>query len=78
MSQDKQKAVWTAEETSALVEYLYENKSQYKDGNFDIHTFAAAAESISHLLKKGPKKSGTTCKTKWSSVSDPRASCSRN
>ena len=65
------KAVWSREETTALIDYLYEHRSQVgSGGNFKAATFDAAAEAISPLLKDGPTKTGRMCKTKWSSVSD--------
>ena len=65
------KAVWSAEETIALIDYLYEYRSQACDGgNFKSATFTAAAEAISPLLKYGPEKTEKICRRKWSSVSD--------
>lgn len=65
------KAVWSAEETIALIDYLYQRRSQADNGgNFKSATFTAAAEAISPLLKYGPEKTEKICRRKWSSVSD--------
>ena len=65
------KAVWSAEETTALIDYLYEHRPQAgKGGTFKTATFTAAAEAISPLLKYGPEKTGKICRRKWSSVID--------
>ena len=74
------KAVWSAEETIALVDYLYQHRSQAGNrGNFKTATFTAAAEAISPLLKHGPEKTEKNCRRKWSSVSDFLcAFCSHN
>jgi hypothetical protein len=64
------KAVWSAEETTALIDYLYEHRPQAGNGgNFKTASFTAAAEAISPLLKYGPEKTGKICRRKWSSVS---------
>ena len=66
-----EKAVWSQEETPALVHYLYKHRSQAGNrANFKAATFEAAADAISHLLEDGPEKTGEMCKTKWSRVSD--------
>jgi hypothetical protein len=68
---DSQKAAWTSEETTAFVNFLYENRAEAGDGgNFKATTHANAAEAISHLLRVGPKKTGKMCKTKYTGVSD--------
>jgi hypothetical protein len=65
------KAVWSADETVALVDYLYEHRSQAGNGgNFKTATFTAAAEAISPLLKYGLEKTEKICRRKRSSVSD--------
>ena len=72
------KAVWSAEETIALVDYLYRSQAGNR-GNFKTATFTAAAEAISPLLKYGPEKTEKNCRRKWSSVSDFLcAFCSHN
>jgi hypothetical protein len=68
---ETQKAVWSPEETTALVDYLYEHRLQADTrGNFSAEMFAAAAEVISPLLEDGPEKTEKMCKTKWTRVSD--------
>ena len=68
---EAQKAVWSREETTALVDYLYEHRLQADTrGNFRSETFAAAAEAISPLLEDGPEKTEKMCQTKWTRVSD--------
>ena len=67
---EAQKAVWSPEETTALVDYLYKRRSRAdRRGNFSIETFAAAAEAIWPLLEDGPEKTEKMCKTKWTRVS---------
>ena len=68
-SKFKEKAIWTKEETNALVDYLYQQSSQAGDGaNFKTATFTAVANFIHPLLQQGPVKTAAMCKTKWSSV----------
>jgi hypothetical protein len=68
---EAQKAVWSPEETTALVDYLYEHRLQADTrGNFSAEMFADAAEAISPLLEDGPEKTEKMCKTKWTRVSD--------
>jgi len=79
--QNAGKAVWSEEETSAFVHFLYKHRSHAGNrGNFKAAIFDAAAEAISHLLEDGPEKTGEMCKSKWSRVGDfyGRAFCSRN
>jgi hypothetical protein len=60
-----ERAVWSQEETSTFIHYLYKHRSLAGNrGNFRAATFEAAADAISHLLEDGPDK------TKWSRVSD--------
>lgn len=71
IKENPQKAVWTAEEIDALVNYLVANHAEAGDGgNFKTATFTAAAREILPLLRVGPPKTERMCKTKWSSVSD--------
>jgi hypothetical protein len=57
LNKDEQQAIWSSEETNALIDYLHENRSQAGDGgNFKTATFTAAAEAILPFLKNGPKK----------------------
>lgn len=56
-------------ETDALVDYLYEHKSEAGDGgSFKTTTFTGAATSIAHLLTQGPAKTAAMCKNKYDSV----------
>lgn len=71
-----ERANWNDEETTALVDYLYEHQSEAGDGgNFKQSTSNAAAVHIAPLLTLGTKKSGNMCKTKWESVSNFRTLC---
>lgn len=71
IKENQQKAVWTAEEIDALVNYLVANHAEAGDGgNFKTATFTAASRDILPLLKVGPPKTERMCKTKWSGVSD--------
>lgn len=63
--------VWTEKETDALMEYLCTAKSKMGDsGTFKKQVFQAAAEHIKPLHTTGSAKTGTSCKTKYSSVSN--------
>ncbi|KAF8484556.1 hypothetical protein DFH94DRAFT_688966 [Russula ochroleuca] len=67
--QNAGKAVWSEEETSAFVHFLYKHRSHAGNrGNFKAAIFDAAAEAISHLLEDGPEKTGEMCKSKWSRI----------
>jgi hypothetical protein len=69
LPEDKEKAHWNELETSALVDYFYEHRSEVGEGgNFSAETYDAAAEHISLHLSQGPKKTGKMCETKWASV----------
>ena len=64
-TQEKEKASWTDQEMSELVEYLYNNWSQAGDnGNFKMSTFNAAVEHLAPFKKGGATKTGKICKTK--------------
>ena len=63
------KAQWNDTEVSALIDYLYEHRSEVGDaGNFKSATLNAAANYIGPHLTQGPAKTGKMCGTKWSSV----------
>jgi hypothetical protein len=63
------KAQWNEEETSALVDFLLEHKSEIGDaGMYKMGTFNAAASSIATHHTLGPRKTGKMCKTKWRAV----------
>jgi hypothetical protein len=64
-----ERANWSDEEVTTLVNYLYENRAAAGDGgNFKQTIFNAVAVEIAPLLKQGAKKTGVMCKTKWASV----------
>lgn len=65
-----ERANWSDEEVTALVNYLYANRAAAGDGggNFKQAIFNAAAAEIAPLLKQGAKKTGAMCKKKWQSV----------
>ena len=64
-TQEKEKASWTDQEMSELVEYLYNNWSQAGDNsNFKMSTFNAAVEHLTPFEKGGATKTGKICKTK--------------
>jgi hypothetical protein len=63
------KAQWNEDETSALVDFLLEHKSEIGDaGMYKMGTFNAAAGNIAAHHTLGPRKTGKMCKTKWRTV----------
>jgi hypothetical protein len=63
------KAQWNEDETTALVDFLLEHKSEIGDaGMYKMGTFNAAAGRIAVHHTSGPRKTGKMCKTKWRSV----------
>jgi hypothetical protein len=76
MSLKPERADWNANETAALVDYLYEHKSEAGDGgSFKNQTFNAAVQAISGFRTAGPPKTAKMCKTKWAAVSDISIHC---
>lgn len=60
-----EKAVWNESGTTALIDYLVENKAEARDGgNFKDVTYNAAAEHIMFYKTLRPAKSDKMCKTK--------------
>jgi hypothetical protein len=66
----QEKAIWNEAEMAALVEYLWEHKSE-GDGSFKDVTMRAAAKYIADKHTAGPIKVLKHCKTKWTTVSHP-------
>ena len=63
------KAHWNENETTALVDFLLEHKSEMGQGAmFKLGTFNAAADHIKIHRTSGPIKTGTMCRTKWRAV----------
>jgi hypothetical protein len=63
------KAQWNEGETTALVDFLLEHKSEIGDaGMFKMGTFNAAANHIVEHHTLGPTKTAKMCKTKWRAV----------
>ncbi|KAH9998417.1 hypothetical protein BJV77DRAFT_981661, partial [Russula vinacea] len=70
-----EKAVWSQEETSALVHYLYKHRSQAGNrANFKAATFEAAADAISHLWKMVRKRRGKCARQNGRAIQKYRAS----
>ena len=64
-----ERAQWMEPEFAALIDYLYDHRSEAGDGgNFKMSTFNAAAIYLAPLLTLGSKKTGKMCKTKWTLV----------
>lgn len=64
------KASWNDEETSGLVDFLWEHKAEAGEGgNFKDATFNTAAQHIAPFWRSGSVKTAKHCKTKWQSVS---------
>jgi hypothetical protein len=60
---------WMPEEEDALLQFLFEHKSEMKDNNmFKDPIFREAAQVIGPLRIKGAPKTFKSCKTKWSNV----------
>jgi hypothetical protein len=63
------KAQWNEGETTALVDFLLEHKSEMGEaGMYKMGTFNAAASHIAVHHTSGPIKTGKMCKTKWRAV----------
>ena len=63
------RAIWTEEETGALLTYLIEHKAEAGDGaNFKASTFSNAAKLLVPMKVKGGEKTADVCKRKWASV----------
>jgi hypothetical protein len=64
------KAQWGDEETTQLVQYLWEHRSECGDGgNFKNVTLNGALEHLaSHPSTVGPRKTVKQLKTKWGAV----------
>lgn len=64
----KSQAIWNDEETTQLVAFLYDHRSEGEGGNFKLPIYNAAALHIAGYLTAGSVKTGKMCKTKWSGV----------
>jgi len=63
------KAHWSDEETTRLVQYLWEHRSKCGDGgNFKNVTINAAAEHLASHPTLGAPKTAKQLKTKWQTV----------
>ena len=64
-----QKALWTAAEEQALVEFIVDHKAEAGDGgNFKQATFQQAALHLAPLHQRGTAKAAKTCSNKYSAV----------
>jgi hypothetical protein len=63
-----EKAVWNSAETTGLIDFLIEHRSEGDGVNLKTSTFNAAAAAITPFWTVGPAKNGKMCKTKWSGV----------
>ena len=70
MATPKEKAHWNDREVTALIDYLYTNKSvsEGDSGNFKMTVFNGAVAHIAPHRVQGPMKTGKMCKQKWASV----------
>lgn len=77
MSQEEGKANWNNNtETLALVDFLWEHRSEAGDGGtFKDTMFNAAADHIAKYWTTGPTKTAKRCKTKWAGVSPGSIIC---
>lgn len=63
------RAFWNDVETTELVNYLHDKRSEGdSSGNFKPFTYNAAAKHIATHLSQGPAKTGAMCRTKWTGV----------
>jgi hypothetical protein len=63
------KAYWTDDETTRLVQYLWEHRAECGDGgNFKNVTFNTAAEHLASHPTLGAPKTAKQLKTKWQAV----------
>jgi hypothetical protein len=69
-SAEKERAKWNDRETTELIQYLWEHRSEGGDGGgFKPPTFKAAAEHIAPYHTSGPVKTTKSVQTKWIGVS---------
>jgi hypothetical protein len=62
---------WNDAEVTAFLDYLLANKSQMgESGSFPQAVYNSAATEIAKHRASGPPKSGKSCKSKWSTVSN--------
>jgi hypothetical protein len=59
-----EKAGWNPAETTGLINFLIEHRSEGDGVNFKTSTFNAAAAAIPPSWTIGPAKTGKMCKTK--------------
>lgn len=63
------KAIWTIEDETALIDFLAERKAEAGDGaNFKGAVWGAAAQEMAKHTTKGGVKTADACKTKWGRV----------
>jgi hypothetical protein len=63
------KAYWTEEDTTRLVQYLWEHRSECGDGgNFKNATLNAAAEHLEPHTTVGARKTAKHLRSKWQTV----------
>jgi hypothetical protein len=60
---------WTEDEIYALVEYLYDHRSEGEGGTFKKQTYQGASSHLQPLRKQGGPKDATNVKEKFSKVS---------
>ena len=65
----KERATWTMDDITALLEYLTAHKSEGDSGGFKKATWTAAAAHVNGVLTCGAPKTGDGCKGKFRTVS---------
>lgn len=76
-SQPKERAHWTDDEISALVDYLHAHRSEAEGGSFKKQTYQGALVHLQPLLKQGGPKDMNCIKEKFTKVSD-KIKCNYN
>ena len=66
---EKDWARWTTAEVDAMLDYLYEHRSEMADGGtFKDSTWSGVTQHIADLLVSGSVKTGDRCKSKYAAV----------
>jgi hypothetical protein len=68
-SQSKDRVHWTEEEICALIDYLYDHRSEGEGGSFKKQTYQGAVGYLQPFYKQGGPKDANNVKEKFSKVS---------
>ncbi|KAF9476666.1 hypothetical protein BDN70DRAFT_882131 [Pholiota conissans] len=69
MAKDTSQAVWTTDDETTLIEFLFQHRASAGDGSsFKMTTFHAAVPVLEAKRAKGGPKTAKSCQNKWSNL----------